>query len=580
MPSLEVSTPGDPLEREADRVADAVTAAEPVETSGSALTAGTSGAQVQRCGPGAEDCDCAEDETLQREATSAGVTPAEAPPSVAQVLASGGEPLEAPVRRALQAGFGYEFGDVRIHRDALAQHSASEVGARAYTVGKDIAFASSQYAPQTTAGRRLLAHELTHVVQQGSARPSSSKNLVSRLADSASAPRLRASGPLIQRQAVPGVHSGGSRGSSGVPSEKWSEDVERAYRRAGLVEAANAVAGCREWGACDRLLTQSEAWEAYRTGRVKGKLGDPPEKSRPTGMTANVAVAGVVAPVAVGGSAEAAAAKTALERAAVRWGTAGSLEGGAATGTAAGVSTVAVPIAIGVAAVLAIADLISYTSFQIALQRQGYFILPEPLAVCIGNCHQPTAPTFRPLPRLPEPPPLLLPRQFDPKDIEKLKDMLDKTAPKPGPTPGPVPKPEPKPREDEDQRKRCRLVLRTVGRGDDPLADHYCGVVAPMGQSYDIYSPVGVTEIDALAGRTWYECKCGYKTLIRALERGIWWAPYALDKFDEQVRRQNRIAAYCGYQYLLVASNRRVEEFLRDRHPDITILLVDWDPCP
>ena len=268
-------------------------ASDPIEATGSALTAGTSSAQVQRCGPGAEDCDCAEDETLQREAASAGVTPAQAPPSVAQVLASGGEPLGAPVRQALQADFGYDFGDVRIHRDALAQYSASEVGARAYTVGKDIAFASSQYAPQTSAGRRLLAHELTHVVQQGSARPSSSKGLLSQDADARAPPRLEASGPLIQRQAVPGVHSAGPRGSSGVPREKRSEDVEWAYRRAGLVEAANAVADCREWGACDRLLTQSEAWEAYRTGRVKGKLGDPPEKSRPTGTTANIAVAGV-----------------------------------------------------------------------------------------------------------------------------------------------------------------------------------------------------------------------------------------------------------------------------------------------
>jgi hypothetical protein len=231
-------------------------------------------------------------------------------------------------------------------------------------------------------------------------------------------------------------------------------------------------------------------------------------------------------------------------------------------------------------------DLFSYASFQVALQKQGYFILPEPLAVCIGNCHQPGAPKPGTGPWLfPEAPPGPFrfspgdPFPMSPQDLDKLKDWLPTPTPTPKPAPVPEPKPEPKQRDDEERRRRCRLVPRLVGRGDDPLAELYCNMVVPSGQSYDIYSAVGVAEIDSLVGRTWYECKCGYLSMIRAYENGQFWAQRAVDTFDERVRRQNRIAQYCGYQYRLIVSNRRVEEFLRARHPDITILRIESDLC-
>jgi hypothetical protein len=75
----------------------------------------------------------------------------------------------------MEGRFGHAFGDVRIHADETAEASAVAVGARAYTVGRDVAFAPGQYAPHTDAGLRLLAHELTHVVQQrGAGEPGSS----------------------------------------------------------------------------------------------------------------------------------------------------------------------------------------------------------------------------------------------------------------------------------------------------------------------------------------------------------------------------------------------------------------------
>jgi hypothetical protein len=63
--------------------------------------------------------------------------------------------------------FGHDFGEVRIHTDAKAADSARAVGAQAYTVGRDVVFATGRYAPQTLAGKKLIAHELAHVLQQG-----------------------------------------------------------------------------------------------------------------------------------------------------------------------------------------------------------------------------------------------------------------------------------------------------------------------------------------------------------------------------------------------------------------------------
>jgi len=90
-----------------------------------------------------------------------------APPSVQDVLRSSGRPLDGAVRVFMESRFNHDFSRVRVHADAQAARSAQALGARAYTVGQNIAFGEGQYAPETTAGRQLLAHELTHVVQQG-----------------------------------------------------------------------------------------------------------------------------------------------------------------------------------------------------------------------------------------------------------------------------------------------------------------------------------------------------------------------------------------------------------------------------
>jgi len=88
------------------------------------------------------------------------------PTVVNEVLSSAGQPLDATTRSVMEARFGHDFSRVRVHADSRAAESARMVNARAYTVGQHIAFGAANFDPHGTSGRKLLAHELTHVVQQ------------------------------------------------------------------------------------------------------------------------------------------------------------------------------------------------------------------------------------------------------------------------------------------------------------------------------------------------------------------------------------------------------------------------------
>ncbi|HWG99520.1 MAG TPA: DUF4157 domain-containing protein, partial [Pilimelia sp.] len=109
---------------------------------------------------------------LQRAAGNAAaselVDPAERSPVHRVVNSGGGAPLPAELRADMEARFGTDFGDVRVHTDAAAHESARSVNAHAYTVGSNIVFQRDQYDPASDRGRHMLAHELTHVVQQRS----------------------------------------------------------------------------------------------------------------------------------------------------------------------------------------------------------------------------------------------------------------------------------------------------------------------------------------------------------------------------------------------------------------------------
>jgi hypothetical protein len=108
---------------------------------------------------------------VQREPESAYDNEQEAAPEVESVISSPGRPLDRETRRYMESRIGFDFSKVRIHTDSRAAASTKSLNARAYTVGNNIVFGPGRFAPNTTRGRRLLAHELTHTVQQARSQP-------------------------------------------------------------------------------------------------------------------------------------------------------------------------------------------------------------------------------------------------------------------------------------------------------------------------------------------------------------------------------------------------------------------------
>jgi hypothetical protein len=139
---LLIGASNDPLEQEADRVADLV------------MRAPTHSAPPR----------------IQRFAGRATEGTETAPPSVDRVLASSGRPLNTTLQQKMERRFGHDFSRVRVHSGAAAEQSAREVNANAYTAGHNIVFGAGRFMPGTHRGRHLIAHELTHVVQQAGSR--------------------------------------------------------------------------------------------------------------------------------------------------------------------------------------------------------------------------------------------------------------------------------------------------------------------------------------------------------------------------------------------------------------------------
>ncbi len=157
---LTVGPPGDAHEREADRVADRVMRLPEDEVRRAC-------AQCQdelRRQPLAEE----EEEVREKRHPGAGEGPRVTPDLEARIqgMRGGGQPLPESARGFFEPRFGQDFGAVRVHTGPQAAGVASILRARAFTVGSDVVFGAQQYAPETDQGKRLLAHELTHVVQQ------------------------------------------------------------------------------------------------------------------------------------------------------------------------------------------------------------------------------------------------------------------------------------------------------------------------------------------------------------------------------------------------------------------------------
>jgi len=236
---LQISTPGDRFEQEADRVADTV-----MRMSSSQESVATSISQpqisriqrtcaacekeagvVQRACKSCHGGPLEENEPLQREATEENsdemlqgadgqLHASEGAQSQINNLKGGGQPLSPSLRSYFEPRFGQDFSGVRLHTDANGASAARSVNAKAFTLGSDVAFAAGQYSPETTGGKRLLAHELTHVVQQGGTK--STVQRVDHVADTGFrfAPPASVTRTIVEIQGIVGVTPDGVYGEN------------------------------------------------------------------------------------------------------------------------------------------------------------------------------------------------------------------------------------------------------------------------------------------------------------------------------------------------------------------------------
>src|SRR5262245_3940709 len=116
---------------------------------------------------------------MQR-ATTGNEVPTEISGIVGEALGSAGQPLEDSCRKFLEDGFGQDLRDVRVHTNAVAAESARALGSSAFTVGKNVVFGQNQYNPTTASGRKLIAHELGHVMQNKQAGTQTGRPLIQR----------------------------------------------------------------------------------------------------------------------------------------------------------------------------------------------------------------------------------------------------------------------------------------------------------------------------------------------------------------------------------------------------------------
>ncbi|MFT3823207.1 MAG: DUF4157 domain-containing protein [Chitinophagaceae bacterium] len=175
-PKLTVNKPGDQHEQEADRIAEQVVQSKPADAFFTSQPASITPVQ-RKCAACEEEekkgvqrkcdhCEKEEKKAQRKETNNASVNDAPSLDSYVGGLSGKGQALDPQVRSYYEPRIGYNFSNVRVHTDQVAAKSAQSINALAYTTGNNIVFNNGQYAPQTDSGKKLLAHELTHVVQQ------------------------------------------------------------------------------------------------------------------------------------------------------------------------------------------------------------------------------------------------------------------------------------------------------------------------------------------------------------------------------------------------------------------------------
>jgi hypothetical protein len=178
--------------------------------------------------------------------------------------ADGGRPLPQATRAFFEPRFGWDLGDVRVHTDGAAAAAARGLQARAFGVGRDIVFGAGEYAPDTAAGRALLAHELAHVVQQapGRAAPRVGVGEAEREADAAAESRGH-----IQISARPiTIHRQPAPGNTGMTREELARRLRTIFGHDVTIEVGSRERQTRELGGPQATRRLPDDWQAWDPG--------------------------------------------------------------------------------------------------------------------------------------------------------------------------------------------------------------------------------------------------------------------------------------------------------------------------
>lgn len=232
---------GDEYEREADHISELVMRLpDPQSQRACACGGGCPGCQAEP--PGQEH------EHLQTMRVRSGdLEETIAPPIVNEVLATSGHPLGPATRGIMEPLFGHGFSKLRVHTDAKAAESARAIGAIAYTVGQHIVFGAGRFAPATHEGRRLIAHELTHVVQQSRAGGACTDQKIQRQAEGSEV-RSAGSGPVVEGTGDVSVYVGKTMTSEAALREIYRQSAREISEEAlRMIAQGTAVEDAARW---------------------------------------------------------------------------------------------------------------------------------------------------------------------------------------------------------------------------------------------------------------------------------------------------------------------------------------------
>ncbi|MEE9356641.1 MAG: DUF4157 domain-containing protein [Methylococcaceae bacterium] len=294
---LKISQPNDKYEQEADRVADEVMRMpepkvqrqlgveedENEETIQTKLIASKITPLVQRQVADEED----EEQTIQTKATASRNNPTDSSDvqcGIENLKQNTGNRLPQDVRDFMESRFGHNFNQVKIHTDNKAVTSAQSLNARAYTLGQDVVFGAGQYSPDTRSGRQLLAHELTHVIQQSN---ENKVQVVDQVDKTRGPSRITRDSPsVIYRR--PGDDDSGYR--EAIVSVKWSKDSAILTRR-----LTGAISSSKDFNVPRTAIVVPliPATKSFHRKHIERHLNDKPLKE---GAFANIQVSAFYTP--------------------------------------------------------------------------------------------------------------------------------------------------------------------------------------------------------------------------------------------------------------------------------------------